>query len=48
MPSKSKCSKIKDPAARKRCMEYKGEFADNTDDNKATLKSRRGSKKVKY
>ena len=27
MPSKAACNKIKDPVARKRCLQYKGEFA---------------------
>ena len=27
MPGKKKCAKIKDPAARARCLKYAGEFA---------------------
>ena len=27
MPKANKCSKIKDPAKRKRCLQYAGEFA---------------------
>lgn len=45
MPSKTVCSKIKDPAKRKRCMEYAGEYSK---DNQAAMKSESKSKKMRY
>ena len=27
MPTPAECNKIKDPAARKKCLQYKGKFA---------------------
>ena len=37
MPSKKACMKIKDPAARQRCLNYQGEFAASEDEKvKAT------------
>ena len=43
MPGKSACSKIKDPAKRKRCLEYAGEYSK---DNKAAMRSEAKSKKT--
>ena len=38
MPSKSVCNKIKDPAKRKRCKNYTGEFAKMKSMNASTMK----------
>ena len=35
MPNPSKCAKIKDPAKRRRCMNYTGEFAVKKNPSKA-------------
>ena len=45
MPSKKACMKIKDPAARQRCLNYKGEFVSK--DEKVKAISKAGSKKIK-
>ena len=46
MPGKNVCNKIKDPAARKRCLAYKGEFAPSKD-GIVKQKSKAGSAKIK-
>ena len=46
MPSKKACMKIKDPAARKRCLGYTGEFA-ASEDEKVKATSKKASKKIK-
>ena len=45
MPGKAVCNKIKDPAKRKRCLEYAGEYSQ---DNEAARKSESKSKKMRY